>query len=179
MAPGVPSATARWWLLYSNNSMNHKLQMRTSNAATNIQVSTFFQQLFTAVAGTLNATTVTGLEHAIQGSNVRNPASYTGTTSFGLGTEAGSDGRVRTWSFTGRASDGRKNKIFIFGVKSASEGDLRIDTTESADVAAAVTFLNNTVGAFLTISGTQPLWHLYANIGYNDHWIRQLRKIAA
>lgn len=177
MAIHDPKATARWWLIYNNNSTEHRLMMRTANAATNIIVSGFFQSLFTAVAGTLNSTTVLGLEHAIQGSNVRNPATYTGTVSFGAGTEAAVDTRPRCWSFTGRGADGAKTKVFIFGTKQTGEGDLRIDTSESANVASAVNFLNTTTGAFLSITGLQPIWHLYANVGYNDHWTKEYRKL--
>lgn len=179
MAIHDPKATARWWLIYNNNSTEHRILMRTANAATNVIVSGFFQSLFGAVAGTLNSTTVLGMEHAIQGSNVRNPATYTGTTTFGTGTEAATDGRPRTWSFTGRCNDGVKTKLFIFGVKAAGEGDLRIDTTESTNVANALIFLNGTTGAFLGITGLQPAWHLYANIGYNDHWTKEYRKVGA
>ena len=177
MAIHDPKGTARWWLVYNNNSTEHRLLMRTANAATNIIVSGFFQSLLNAVAGTLNSTTVLGLEHAIQGSNVRNPATYTGTVTFGTGTEAAQDVRPRCWSFTGRTTDGVKSKLFIFGMKQTAEGDLRVDTGESTAVANAVTFLNTTTGAFLGITGLQPIWHLYANVGYNDHWIKVYRRL--
>ena len=176
MAVHDPTATARWWLIYNNNSTEHRLMMRTANAATNIIVSGFFSTLLGHLAANLNSTTVLGMEHAIQGSNVRNPATYTGTVSFGGGTEASQDVRPRFWSFTGRGADGAKTKIFVFGTKAMSEGDLRVDTTESALVAAAVNFLNTTTGAFLSITGLQPIWHLYANVGFNDHWTKVYRR---
>jgi hypothetical protein len=177
MAVHDPKGTARWWLVYNNNSTEHRMLMRTANAATNILVSGFFSSFLGMLSTHLNSTTVLGLEHAIQGSNVRNPATYTGTVSFGLGTEASSDTRPRCWSFTGRSADGVKTKVFLFGTKTMGEGDLRVDTSESVDVANAVNFLNTTVGAFLGITGLQPIWHIYTNVGYNDHWTKEYRKI--
>lgn len=176
MAPLPQSNTERWWILYTNNNTAHRLCVRTTDGLTSAQMSPVFQNLFTHMSPRLNSTTLTGLERALKGSNVRVPFVYTGTVNFGLGTEADTTERPRADSFTGRSLDGRRTKLFVFGTKGAGEGDMRVDITESAAVDAMVTFLNGANAVFLSISGLQPVWHQYANVGYNDHWIKEYRK---
>jgi hypothetical protein len=150
--------------------------VRTVDGLTALQMSPVFQNLFTHMSARLNATVIQGLERALRGSNVRNPFSYTGLVNFGLGTEIDTTERPRADSFTGRSIDGRKSKLFVFGTKGIGEGDMRVDITESAAIDEMVTFLNGANGVFLSISALQPVWHQYANVGYNDHWIKEYRK---
>lgn len=176
MAPLPQSNTARWWCVYTNNGTTHRLMLRTATTITAPGASNVFSALFASLSPLMVSTTITGLEHALIGSNVRNPAAYTGAQPTGTGTNLDNDQRARQISFTGRSSDGRKCKFFVFGIDAIAEGDYRVDTTESAEIAAVVTQLANTPGVYLSISGLAPVWHSYANIGYNDHWIKEYRK---
>lgn len=176
MAALPQSNTTRWWAVYVNNNTTHRLGVRTGASVTPAQANTFFNTWFNAHIGLLNSTVVTGLETAVLGSNVRNPVAWTGATSFGTGSEEATDRRPSMISYTGRSADGRKSRIFLFGIKAVGEGDMRIDTTESTVIAAGVTLLNGAAGVYLSISGLQPVWHGYANIGYNDHWTKEYRK---
>lgn len=176
MAALPQSNTMRWWLVYTVNSTQHRMMCRTADGVTAAQMNTIFNSLLNNITTGINAITPLNLEFANKGSNVRNTAVWTGAASYGTGTEAGNDGRARTASFVGRSSDGRKARLFIFGLKPFSEGDYRIDTSEGVAVANVVSFLNGASGVFFSISGTQPVWKGYANIGYNDHWIKQYRK---
>lgn len=176
MAALPPSNTARWWLVYTVNGSTHKMGVRTLGSATGSQMNTVFNSLLNAISGAVNSIAPLNLEFAVQGSNVRNTVAWTGAPTYGLGTEAGTDGRARTYSFVGRSNDGRKVKLFIFGGKTFGEGDYRVDVTEGATIAAVVNILNAASGVYLSISGVQPVWKGYANIGYSDHWIKQYRK---
>ncbi len=176
MAALPPFNTERWWIVYTNNGTTHRLMMRTNAGATAANVSLTLQGVFSRLAPILYATSILGLEFSVINSNVRNAATYSGTASFGTGSGSGVDTRARALSFVGRSPDGRKNRLFVFGAKDISEGDYRVDTTESTDVAALVTYLNGATGAFLSISGAQPVYKNYANIGFNDHWIKAYRK---
>lgn len=176
MAALPQSNTERWWLIYSNNSTEHRLGIRTADGITNVQASNVFSTLLTNLSSMMLATTVLGLERALKGSNVRVPFAYTGSPSGGTGTNVDNDRRARFISFTGRSLDGRKTKLFVFGINDQSEGDYRVDTSENAAVAAEVAHLNAASGVFFSISGLQPVWHAYANVGYHDHWIKEYRK---
>jgi hypothetical protein len=150
--------------------------MRTNDGQNAPAISTVFSQFYNHIQNQVYQTTITGMEFAVRGSNVRNLAVYTGQASWGLGTGVNEDTRNRTWSFVGRSPDGRKSRLFVFGAKAIQEGDLRVDTGESTIVQSVVTFLNGAVGTFNSISGAHPTWKGYANVGYNDHWARVYRK---
>jgi hypothetical protein len=49
--------------------------------------------------------------------------------------------------------------------------------SENANVSAGVTFLQAITGSgfFTSISGEPVNFHPYANIGYNDHWVKEKR----
>jgi hypothetical protein len=168
--------TERWWLLYTNNNTSHKMLMRTGEGQVSTAISTVFQNFLSKLPTLMVSTSVTGLERAVKGSNVRIPFAYTGTQPTGTGTNVDNDRRARTISFTGRSTDGHKSRIFVFGINDISEGDMRVDITEATAIADAVTHLNGANNVWLSISGLQPTWHQYANIGYNDHWIKEYRK---
>jgi len=176
MAALPQSNTERWWLVYSNNSTEHRCGIRTASGITNVQASNVFSTLLSNLTTIMLATTVLGLERALIGSNVRVPFAYTGSPSGATGTQVDTDRRARFISFTGRSTDGRKSKLFVFGIQDIPEGDYRVDTSESAAVASEVSHLNAASGVFLSISGQQPVWHAYANIGFHDHWIAEYRK---
>lgn len=176
LPPLPPENTERWWVIYSNNGTTHKTMCRTLVGLTAAQMSVNFVNLFTAIAGTLNATIILGMEKALKGSNVRNPQTFSGNTTYGSGTELDTDGRARALSFVGRSAGGRKVRLFMFGARPIPEGDYRLDISESAGVLAAVAALNTPAAAFLSIDELKPVWANYANVGYNDHWIKEYRK---
>jgi len=176
MAALPQSNTMRWWAVYTCNGSEHRVMARTGPAATAASMSTVFSTLFANLAGQMVATTITGLEQSLAGSNIRLLHPYTGAQPTGTGTNIDNDQRARTLSFVGRTAGGHKSRLFVFGIDAFSEGDYRVDTTESTFVAAVVTQLVNTPGVFLGIDGLAPVWHSYANIGYNDHWIKVYRK---
>lgn len=176
MAPLPQSNTERWWLIYANNNTEHRMGIRTADGQNNVGISAVFQGFMTQINSIALSTTVLGLERALKGSNVRIPFPYTGTVPGGTGTQVDTDRRARFLTFTGRSQDGRKQKVFWFGVQDITEGDYRVDTSESVAIANVVTHLSGAVNVYWSISGLPVTWHAYANIGYHDHWIKQYRK---
>jgi hypothetical protein len=175
--PPLPeSNTERWWMVYTVNGATHRLMIRTVDGVTAAQVEPVFFNIWSMHAAALNSTQLLNLERALKGSNVRIPFAYTLSNQFGTGTQSGNDRRARSWSYTGRSTDGRKSRLFIFGGIDASQGDYRTTSAESTIVQTFSAYLNAAASVFLSISGLQPVWHAYLNIGYNDHWIKQFRK---
>ncbi len=176
LTPISPSNTVRWWLDYTVNGDAHSLMMRTGTGATAAEVSSVFTDFFTLfTTDLLYGITVTGLRRASVGSDVTIPQTYSGTTSFGSGTAFDTDLRAKTFSFTGRALDGHKNKLFVYGCKIGANGDYRIQVGENGAIDDVIAYLQGAVSYWRAISGEQTIWNGYANTGWNDHWIKVAR----
>lgn len=172
----APSNTPRWWLDYTANGDSHSMLMRATSDKTAAQVSTVFSDLLGLfTADNIYGITPSGLRHAAEGSDVSLPATYTGGTSFGSGSAIDTDLRAKTFSFTGRDDAGHKVRLFVFGAKSGANGNYRIDRGENFIMDSIEDYLTALNGFFNTISGGHPIWNLYANTGWNDHWIRRAR----
>lgn len=179
MAALPPDSTERWWVVYTVNGFTHRACFRSTNGASNVDVSNAIHGVFNRLAGSLNAIGILGLERALQGSNVRNTFTWTQSAGYGLGTNEATSLRAQSISFVGRDIQGRRGRFFIYGYKLNQEGDYRVDTTEDTGVASVITYLNGATGFFLTVGGLSAVWKQYGNIDINDHWIKQARKTAA
>jgi hypothetical protein len=118
---------------------------------------------------------VTGMRKALVGSNVTLPQTYLGTTQFGAGTAIGNDFRAKTFSFTGRDDTGHKIKLFVFGAITQADGDYRLQVGTDTHIDQVVDYLNALNGFWNTINEGHPVWNAYANVGFNDHWIKRAR----
>lgn len=173
--PPLPeSNTERYWLIYDVDGNTHKMQQRCPNNHPTASVVSAFDQLLAALSTNLWQIDIIGLERAIQGSDVRNPVTWTGPTSYGLGAPADIT-QAATYSFVGRSNDGRKNRVFVFGAKVVGQDDYRYGAAESSPIAAALAVLNGLPNGFLTISGLKPIFKAYANLNVNQHWVKKLR----
>ena len=177
MAALPPESTRRWWAVYTVNGATHRMLMRTVDTQEAVNANVAFDTIFTQLSTQLNTVQVQNLEMAVKGSNVRNTFAWTGPISYGAGTQSGTDVRARSWSFVGRSTLGHKSRFTIFGPKDIGEGDYRVDVSESAVVQTIVNTLNGAVGVFIAVDGSKPVWKGYANIDYNDHWIKVFRKL--
>jgi len=175
MAALPPSNTVRYFLDYTVNGIEHTIQMRVGAGATDGGASSSFSAFLATLSPNFYLINVIGMRKANLGSDVTNPVTYTGTTSFGSGTASDNLARAAFLSFVGRSTDGRRVRIFVYGTKITAEGDYRVDVSEAAEVDSAVFLLNSATGVFLTISGLQPVWKAYANEGVNAYWQRRSR----
>lgn len=152
------------------------MMMRATSDKTAAQVSTVYSDLLSLfTADNIYDINTTGLRFAVEGSDVSLPATYTGLTTFGSGSAVDTDDRAKTFSLTGRDDGGHKVRLFVFGAKSHANGNYRIDRGESFIMDSVEDYLNALNGFFNTINGAHPIWNLYVNTGYNDHWIRRAR----
>ena len=175
-----PTNTERWWLDYSANDTVHSMLMRTQDEISAIDAAEAYDLFLTAIAGNLTTISIVGLRHAAVGSNITNPEPITGlaaTYGSGVGSTINTPLQI---TFPGRSRDGRKMFVSVFGWISANDTNWRINTGEDSDVAAGVGVLNSLAagGRFCTISGATTIFKPYANVGFNDYWVGQLRGAA-
>lgn len=175
MAPLPESSTKRVKYTYANAYHSHSITLRAVSTGSIADVDAIVSSLLTNIGIGCIASTITSVETALLGSNIFNPepASTLVGTSFGSGsgdlsTDANGIG------FVGRGSDGRRARIFLFGWKNG-DSNFRQLPSENPNVATFVNVLNALPNALLTIGGTAPTWHLYANIKFNDHWVKRAR----
>jgi hypothetical protein len=109
-----------------------------------------------------------------QGSNVRNPISW----AVIAGTGAAPTDPVapsRSASFVGRSPDGRKLRIFFYGMVYGPDNTYRVEASLDPDLADAINDLNALTSRVGTISGSAPIFKPYVNIRNNAYWQTELR----
>lgn len=175
--PALPEDnTKRYFLDYSHAGVNHTLVVRTNNSVSDAAVISQIDAFLTDMAPMLQTIDVVGLRVAVQGSNVTNPISWTGSPTFGAAA-ALAVSRPNFLSFTGRGTDGRKVRITVFGRNQSPTDNYRVTNAENAAVGDALAQLAFVTGIFTTISGSQPVWNQYANAGSNAYWQREVRTL--
>lgn len=175
MASLPENNTTRWWLDYATADYQHSLQVRTDNTATLGQVGTFFDDFFSALIPLLAGITVVGLRRAVMGSNISVPQVWSGPSGYGGGT-VGDINEPAYVSFVGRDIQGRRLRMFVYGLVGVSQGDYRWQPAESPAVTDALQVLRTApTGVSLTIAGLLPTWNNYANTGFNAYYQRKRR----
>lgn len=172
--PVAPSDTERWYLKYTVGGKQHTQIMRTLNATSHTVVSNDYDLILAGISGSLYLVTIDSLEVSLQGSNVRNPATWAGAATYGSGSEPPS-GIPKFISFVGRDALGRKNRISFYGWSGFQPDDFRINAGEVAAIDTAIANLNASPTAWISIGGGTTLWHTYANYGYSSYWQRNAR----
>ena len=117
----------------------------------------------------------TGIDYAPEGSDIFNPAatlSIAGTGSFTVPATS----TPYQISFTARSGSGRKTRLFVFGTNASIDTNWRIEQSESTAFGAIMSGLASGVGGITCIDGSVPIWHAYANVGANDHWVKKVRQ---
>jgi hypothetical protein len=172
-----PWNTERWFYDYTVLGDQHSLMMRTPDTLDAASAGEQIDAFLSAIEGGLIEITTVGLRVARAGSNITNNEGTVGLAAT-YGTGAGSQINAPLQvTFVGRSNDGHKARVGIFGWDGQTDDSWRMTVIENADVAAGVTFLQAITGSgfFTSISGEPVVWHPYANIGYNDHWVKAAR----
>jgi hypothetical protein len=175
MAPLPESSTERVKYTYQNSINEHSITFRVVSGTPIADVDAIMDSLIGNIGIQCIASTITAVERALLGSNIFNPVSGSGLlgTTFGSGSgNVNSD--ARAIGFVGRGSDGRRSRLFLFGY-GVDDPNFRILPSENPNVATVVNVLNTVSAPLLTIGGTAPVFHNYANVKPNDHWVKKGR----
>jgi len=175
ITPLPPSNTKRYFLKYNNGHNDHTLMMRTLSTVDNTTAISILDDFLGAISDICWLSSIVGLEVALEGEDIRNSVLWTGRTTFGTG-DVTDLTKATSYSFSGRSADGHKVRVYMFSVKNPSDDNYRWLTSELSTVDDVVTFLQAQDMGFLSISGVRATWKPYANVGWNDHWVKQVRK---
>lgn len=177
LSPLNPNNTERWFYDYTVLGNQHSLMMRVDHPMSASEAGEQIDAFLTAIEGSLIEITTIGMRVALAGSNISNSEGTVGLqANYGTGAGSAINAPLQV-TFVGRSNDGRKARVGIFGWNGQSDDSWRMTVVEEADVADGVTFLQaiTASGFFVSISGEPVVWHPYANIGYNDHWVKEAR----
>jgi hypothetical protein len=175
MAALPPNSTDRYFFHYANAVNPHTFVIRTGAGIGLSALITAVEAVLAALSPGFAASAGVGIDFQASGTNFSVPQSPGTWNSFTWGSGA-ADPEVDSVAanFQGRSLGGHKCRWGVFGW-SAQKSNYRLTSLEDANVAAAVTVVNNTTGAFVAIDGLAPTWYEYVNIKANDYWVRQAR----
>lgn len=175
MAPLPPSNTPRYQVHYSTSGgVEHTLQVRAPAVVSPATFGTFIDAFFLALGTDIYQTTLTFVEFAPVGSDIFNIVT-TGQEGNVYGSGVMPAVNLPLFiSFVARSPGGRRGRIEMFGWKFV-DTSWRYNFGENPNIDAAVVVLQGGAGYPLGIDGTELVWKQYANVGYDDHYVQQLR----
>lgn len=175
MAPLPESSTERVKYIYQNAINQHSVTWRVVSGTPTADVDDLMQAMLTNIGIGCLASTITGVERALIGSNIFNPVADSSLLGDAFGSEVGNQiADAQFISFVGRGSDGRRARLYLYGWKVA-DFNFRLLPSENPNVGTFVAALNTVSAPLLTIGGTAPIWHNYANVKTSDHWVKVAR----
>lgn len=175
LAPLPEDNTARLFVNYTHDGVGHEAQFRALSPFTQSDVVAWTHSFLDDNKALFGTNVIfNSADWAAMGSNVRNPVSW--ATITGTATPLSDPARFsRSISFVGRSPDGRKLRLFFYGAKFGPDNTYRVEASEDADLAAAITDLNALTSRVGTISGSAPIFKPYVNIRNNGYWQTELR----
>lgn len=185
----APNATGRYRVHYVAAGRSHTIQMRTARGLTFTQIesngSAFIEGLFSALATALtDDLAFTSAEVALHDEDLffpaAVPAAVTGT--FPVADMSKQDS-ITHLTFSGRGSGGSKVNMKVYGVATNPDAlpagiwsDFVMLGSELANIANAVTHLNDSPSLSVAIDNTIPTYVNRATIKVNDYWLRRVRQ---
>lgn len=181
--PLPPDNTARYWVDYVANGIEHTFQIRypggSSAGEPDFAYVAALGSFLTEIAAVMPTDfDVLGARYAPAGTDVTLPASAAPSAGTGLATPQQGEAPA-FWTFVGRTVAGRKTKLMIQGISAspASEGGIysnyRVTSAESEVVADCIARLN--LVPLLGIDGQFINWYSYVNVGYSAYWQKRQR----
>lgn len=185
MSDFAPNFTPRLRIRYTSLGKTHSQIWRVVRGVTDPSglVGKVHSYLNAMVPALWSDFTILGADWALEDSDVflpvTPPAAVTGANDA---SGAHTTDAAFAFSFVGRSSAGAKHRVFQYGTTGAGAfgsvlaNDFRLNVAESAPIAAAVTALNELSPAVAANDGFGVTWYPYANMKYNDNWVKRLRR---
>lgn len=175
MAPLAPNLTDRWFLDYNTCGHDHTLLMRTETSIDEVAASAKLADLLGSVPSLFFQITILQLRFSEAGSTISLPRTWGGVATYG-GSAGVAYQSAQYLNFIGRALDGVRARVAIFGCTFSEQGnDFRVTPVEQPEVGDAIDVLNADPDYFEAASGSQVVWYAYANSGQNAYWRNRIR----
>lgn len=181
----APNYTARLRVAYTAVGKNHHMTWRMPADTIAGDLSDYADKViaFLAAIGPklYNDTIITGWSWQAADSDIFLP--YGGPAwSAGAVSVSGrpSSQEAMALSFVGRSVLGQRAAFFLYGVgvnpvTDVDSFDFRIHASEDANVSTALAVLNDAVPQLVANDNASVIWYEYANMKYNDYWVRKSR----
>jgi len=153
------------------------MQLRYDDTtATSSDALQVIADLLTEMDPLIAVLTIIGARRADVASDVTNPTTWPGATTYGTGV-AQEINSPRQLMFEGRDSAGVKWKLSLFGYDEATPPNFRILSGDSAPIAAALAALQNGINAeaCVTVGYGLPVLKPYVSFNYNNRYERKQR----
>jgi hypothetical protein len=182
MTTYAPNFTPRWKGHYHAAGIDHTIMCRAPRGTTTAGLPTQAETVrasFSAMSGILASDFAwLGAEYALTDSDIfiptDPPATVTGAVDVG---DFSLKQRATSTNFNGKAA-GSRAALYFYGIlwaeglgEDADNG--RVTPAEEASLSTVITQLN--AGAYAN-SGDSAIFHSYANVKVNDHFLKLLRR---
>lgn len=173
-----PTTAARLKVHYSAPTGSHTMLF---HQVTGSLKSTFIDEvrsiLLLMCACSWNGTSFDGAQYAAAGSILFFPEQSWVPVSASSGYDyAANDSPSAFLQWGGRSlTDGTRVKLYLLSTRFAPRNDMRYQLGEAGQVDAVTNALNAFGSVIATVSGTNPVWYTYANVGQNDYLTHKAR----
>lgn len=175
--PPLPANnTKRYFLVVTGPTFTHRMQVRVDSTQDNATAIANFQADMAVLAPVMGDNfSITGLEVAEQGSDIRNVVPGWTVVQGSSGTNPAGQDLTRTFSMRGRSTTGRKVKVLLWGLALPHNDDFEYTPPSESDIAAFIGQVQGHVHSWLAIDGSDPVWAGNLLEDYNDHYEKELR----
>lgn len=187
MADFASNFTARYVVQYSTLGIEHTMQFRIARGSGPIglanmvaKVGLFLSQLAPVM---FTDWTIMLAKYSVEDSAFFTPATLPTQPTGAVAVPAQPQSQsILSTSFVGISSQGHKARLFVYGLSIGPENtaftstdDFRVYTADTADIADAITVLNDGAPSIVASDDNNVLFYSYVNTKYNDFHLRHLR----
>jgi len=176
LTPLPASNTKRYFIGNMAGNLHHEIQVRVTDAVTDGLAIGVFQSVFTALADAcFQDTSFDTLSVALKGSDIRNPvAGWTPIDGTVAVNQPANDDPL-TLCARGRSSDGRKVRMFLWGVSFTRPENWVLVPVTSTPLEQFPLNLNSGTNVWMSISEQQPAWKFDYTVSYNDNAVGRMK----
>lgn len=183
----APNFTARYVVRYSVLGLEHTMQFRIARGSGPIglgnmigKVTTFLNSLESLM---FTDWTILDAKYSAEDTAFFTPASSPGAPAGAITIPAAPTSQsVLSTSFVGLSNQGQKARLFVYGLSIgpentafASTDDFRLVGGDTADIANAISILNNGAPSIVASDDNNVVWYNYVNTKYNDFHLKGIR----
>lgn len=185
MADFASNSTQRYRIRYRSAGLIHTMLWRFQAGGVDDSPAGWADkvgQVLGALEGFISSDmSIISAEAAVAGSDVFLPTTAPTVEYFSGVNLTGTNQAALALSFVGRSALGQRARMFVYGVNldiasaTITTRDWRITPSESAQVASAISILNDLAPECVGTDGGVVQWYPYVNIKFNDYWLRRAR----